>query len=119
MLGMHGTLEANLAMHHADLIVCVGARFDDRITGRLADFCPHARKIHIDIDPASINKVVRVDVRDGGRLPAAGGCLAPGAGGPRPAGRAAGNRGGTASNAGGPRIACAWRRAAMPSCPST
>jgi acetolactate synthase-1/2/3 large subunit len=62
MLGMHGTLEANLAMHHADLIVCVGARFDDRITGRLADFCPHARKIHIDIDPASINKVVRVDV---------------------------------------------------------
>ncbi|WP_086055699.1 biosynthetic-type acetolactate synthase large subunit [Bordetella genomosp. 9] len=62
MLGMHGTLEANLAMHHADLIVCVGARFDDRITGRLADFCPNARKIHIDIDPASINKVVRVDV---------------------------------------------------------
>ncbi|WP_373559823.1 biosynthetic-type acetolactate synthase large subunit [Bordetella genomosp. 10] len=62
MLGMHGTLEANLAMHHADLIVCIGARFDDRITGRLADFCPHARKIHIDIDPASINKVVRVDV---------------------------------------------------------
>ncbi|CAM3612116.1 biosynthetic-type acetolactate synthase large subunit [Bordetella sputigena] len=62
MLGMHGTLEANLAMHHADLIICVGARFDDRITGRLADFCPHARKIHIDIDPASINKVVRVDV---------------------------------------------------------
>ena len=62
MLGMHGTLEANLAMHHADLVVCVGARFDDRITGKLADFCPHARKIHIDIDPASINKVVRVDV---------------------------------------------------------
>jgi acetolactate synthase-1/2/3 large subunit len=62
MLGMHGTLEANLAMHHADLIVCVGARFDDRITGRIADFCPHARKIHIDIDPSSINKVVRADV---------------------------------------------------------
>ncbi len=62
MLGMHGTLEANLAMHNADLVVCVGARFDDRITGKLADFCPHARKIHIDIDPASINKVVRVDV---------------------------------------------------------
>ena len=62
MLGMHGTLEANLAMHHADLIVCVGARFDDRITGRLSDFCPHASKIHIDIDPASINKVVRADV---------------------------------------------------------
>src|SRR5690606_17958649 len=58
----HGTLEANLAMHHADLIICVGARFDDRITGRLSDFCPHASKIHIDIDPASINKVVRADV---------------------------------------------------------
>ena len=62
MLGMHGTLQANLAMHHADLIICVGARFDDRITGRLSDFCPHASKIHIDIDPASINKVVRADV---------------------------------------------------------
>lgn len=62
MLGMHGTLEANLAMHNADLVVCIGARFDDRITGKLSEFCPHARKIHIDIDPASINKVVRVDV---------------------------------------------------------
>ncbi len=61
MLGMHGTLEANLAMHHADLVVCIGARFDDRITGKLSEFCPHARKIHVDIDPASINKVVRVD----------------------------------------------------------
>ncbi|OZI33732.1 acetolactate synthase, large subunit, biosynthetic type [Bordetella genomosp. 5] len=61
MLGMHGTLEANLAMHNADLVVCVGARFDDRITGKLAEFCPHARKVHLDIDPASINKVVRVD----------------------------------------------------------
>lgn len=62
MLGMHGTLEANLAMHHADLIICIGARFDDRITGRLSDFCPHALKIHLDIDPASIDKVVRADV---------------------------------------------------------
>lgn len=62
MLGMHGTVEANLAMHHSDLVVCIGARFDDRITGKLSEFCPHARKIHIDIDPASINKVVRVDV---------------------------------------------------------
>jgi acetolactate synthase-1/2/3 large subunit len=61
MLGMHGTLEANLAMHEADLVVCVGARFDDRVTGKLDEFCPHARKIHIDIDPSSINKVVRVD----------------------------------------------------------
>ena len=62
MLGMHGTLEANLAMHEADLVVCVGARFDDRVTGKLDEFCPHARKIHIDIDPGSINKVVKVDV---------------------------------------------------------
>jgi len=62
MLGMHGTLEANMAMHEADLVVCVGARFDDRVTGRLDDFCPKARIIHIDIDPASINKVVRADI---------------------------------------------------------
>ncbi|HSW15935.1 MAG TPA: biosynthetic-type acetolactate synthase large subunit [Ramlibacter sp.] len=62
MLGMHGTLEANLAMHDADLVVCVGARFDDRVTGALSSFCPHARKIHIDIDPSSIGKVVKVDV---------------------------------------------------------
>ncbi|MDM0050534.1 biosynthetic-type acetolactate synthase large subunit [Variovorax sp. J22R115] len=62
MLGMHGTLEANLAMHEADLVICIGARFDDRVTGKLEEFCPHARKIHIDIDPANINKVVSVDV---------------------------------------------------------
>lgn len=62
MLGMHGTLEANLAMHEADLVVCVGARFDDRVTGRLQDFCPRARIVHIDIDPASIGKVVKTDV---------------------------------------------------------
>jgi acetolactate synthase I/II/III large subunit len=62
MLGMHGTLEANLAMHGADLVVCVGARFDDRVTGRLDGFCPTARFVHIDIDPTSINKVVIADV---------------------------------------------------------
>jgi acetolactate synthase-1/2/3 large subunit len=62
MLGMHGALEANLAMHEADLVVCIGARFDDRVTGKLDEFCPHARRIHIDIDPGSINKVVKVDV---------------------------------------------------------
>ncbi|RYY87113.1 MAG: acetolactate synthase 3 large subunit, partial [Comamonadaceae bacterium] len=62
MLGMHGTLEANQAMHHADLIVCVGARFDDRVTSKLADFAPGAKKIHVDIDPRNINKVVQVDV---------------------------------------------------------
>src|SRR5690606_5216579 len=55
-------LEANLSMHLAELIFCLGTRFDDRITGRLSDFCPHASKIHLDIDPASINKVVRADV---------------------------------------------------------
>ena len=62
MLGMHGTLEANLAMHGADLVVCVGARFDDRVTGRLDGFCPHAKIVHIDIDPGSINKLVQADV---------------------------------------------------------
>ncbi|NIO38922.1 MAG: biosynthetic-type acetolactate synthase large subunit [Burkholderiales bacterium] len=62
MLGMHGTLEANLAMHQADLIVCVGARFDDRVTGELSGFAPRAKKIHIDIDPRSIHKLVQVDV---------------------------------------------------------
>ncbi|MET0210871.1 MAG: biosynthetic-type acetolactate synthase large subunit [Burkholderiaceae bacterium] len=62
MLGMHGTLEANLAMHHADLIVCVGARFDDRVTGRLDSFAPGARIVHLDVDPASVNKVVKADL---------------------------------------------------------
>ena len=62
MLGMHGTYEANLAMHGADLIVAVGARFDDRITGRLADFSPGSKRIHVDIDPSSINKNVAVDL---------------------------------------------------------
>ena len=62
MLGMHGTLEANLAMHGADLVVCVGARFDDRVTGRVDAFCPGARIIHLDVDPRSIGKVVRADV---------------------------------------------------------
>ena len=62
MLGMHGTLEANLAMHESDLVVCVGARFDDRVTGKLSHFCPHARIVHIDIDPRSIDKVVKADV---------------------------------------------------------
>ena len=62
MLGMHGTYEANLAMHDADLIVAVGSRFDDRITGRLDAFAPKAKKIHIDIDPSSINKNVPVDL---------------------------------------------------------
>jgi acetolactate synthase I/II/III large subunit len=62
MVGMHGTYEANLAMHGCDVMVAVGARFDDRVTGRLAAFSPNSKKIHIDIDPSSINKNVRVDV---------------------------------------------------------
>jgi acetolactate synthase-1/2/3 large subunit len=61
MLGMHGLYEANLAMHGCDLMINIGARFDDRITGRIADFSPHSRKAHVDIDPSSINKVIRVD----------------------------------------------------------
>lgn len=62
MLGMHGTWEANHAMHDCDVMLCVGARFDDRITGRLAAFSPHSRKIHIDIDASSINKNVRAEI---------------------------------------------------------
>jgi acetolactate synthase I/II/III large subunit len=62
MLGMHGTYEANMAMHDCDVMINVGARFDDRITGRLDAFAPNSKKIHIDIDPSSINKVVRVAV---------------------------------------------------------
>ena len=70
MLGMHGTYEANMAMNRADLILCVGARFDDRVTGRLDAFAPNSTKIHIDIDRASINKTVPVD------LPILGDCAA-------------------------------------------
>ena len=62
MLGMHGTYEANMAMNRADLILCLGARFDDRVTGRLDAFSPDSRKIHVDIDRSSINKNVRVDL---------------------------------------------------------
>lgn len=62
MLGMHGTYEANNAMYECDLMINVGARFDDRITGRIDAFSPNSKKIHIDIDPSSINKIVKVDV---------------------------------------------------------
>jgi acetolactate synthase-1/2/3 large subunit len=62
MLGMHGTYEANMAMHDCDVMINVGARFDDRITGRLDAFSPGSKKIHIDIDPSSINKTVKVDI---------------------------------------------------------
>jgi acetolactate synthase-1/2/3 large subunit len=70
MLGMHGTYEANMAMNRCDLMVCVGARFDDRVTGRLDSFSPDSKKIHIDIDRASVNKIVTVD------LPIVGDCAA-------------------------------------------
>jgi acetolactate synthase-1/2/3 large subunit len=62
MLGMHGTYEANMAMHECDVLFAIGARFDDRVTGELEHFCPHARIVHIDVDPASISKNVHVDV---------------------------------------------------------
>jgi len=62
MLGMHGTFEANMSMHHADLILAVGARFDDRVTNSPAKFCPDARIIHIDADPASISKIITADI---------------------------------------------------------
>lgn len=62
MLGMHGTYEANLAMHHCDVLIAIGARFDDRVTGNIEKFCPTAKIIHVDIDPASISKNVKVDV---------------------------------------------------------
>ena len=62
MLGMHGTYEANMGMHHCDVLVAIGARFDDRVTGNLEKFCPDAKIIHIDVDPASISKNVKVDI---------------------------------------------------------
>jgi acetolactate synthase-1/2/3 large subunit len=62
MLGMHGTYEANWAMHDCDVMLCVGARFDDRITGKIDAFSPRSRKIHIDIDPSSVNKNIKVDL---------------------------------------------------------
>ncbi len=62
MLGMHGTYEANMAMHNCDVLIAVGARFDDRVTGNIEKFCPTAKIVHIDIDPASISKNVKVDI---------------------------------------------------------
>ncbi|MCG6939537.1 MAG: biosynthetic-type acetolactate synthase large subunit [Gammaproteobacteria bacterium] len=62
MLGMHGTYEANMGMHHSDVLIAIGARFDDRVTGSLEKFCPYAKIIHIDVDPSSISKNVKVDI---------------------------------------------------------
>ena len=61
MLGMHGTYEANMAMHDCDVLLAIGARFDDRVTGDTKQFCPKAKIIHIDIDPSSISKIIEVD----------------------------------------------------------
>ena len=69
MLGMHGTYEANLAMHHCDVLIAIGARFDDRVTGKLDKFCPEAKIVHVDIDPSSISKNVRVDIPIVGSVP--------------------------------------------------
>ena len=62
MLGMHGSYEANMAMHGCDVLIAVGARFDDRVTGKIAEFCPDAQIIHVDIDPSSISKTITVDI---------------------------------------------------------
>src|SRR3569623_2260204 len=62
MLGMHGTYEANMAMHHCDVLIAIGARFADRVTGNVQKFCPTAEIVHVDIDPSSISKNVKVDV---------------------------------------------------------
>ena len=68
MLGMHGTYEANMSMHQCDLMLCVGARFDDRITGKVSGFSPKSKKIHFDIDASSFNKSVNVDLTVQGDL---------------------------------------------------
>jgi acetolactate synthase-1/2/3 large subunit len=69
MLGMHGTYEANMAMHGCDVLIAIGARFDDRVTGKVAEFCPDAKIIHIDIDPSSISKTITVDIPIVGSVP--------------------------------------------------
>jgi len=69
MLGMHGTYEANMGMHECDVLIAIGARFDDRVTGELSKFCPHARIVHVDVDPSSISKTVKVDIPIVGSVP--------------------------------------------------
>ena len=69
MLGMHGTYEANMAMHECDVLIAIGARFDDRVTGKIDKFCPTARIVHVDIDPSSISKNVQVDIPIVGSVP--------------------------------------------------
>ena len=62
MLGMHGTYAANMAIHESDLVIAIGARFDDRVTGKVTEFAPRAKFIHIDIDPTNIRKNIHVDI---------------------------------------------------------
>ena len=69
MLGMHGTYEANMAMHECDVLIAIGARFDDRVTGKIEKFCPGAKIVHVDIDPSSISKNVKVDIPIVGSVP--------------------------------------------------
>ncbi len=69
MLGMHGTYEANMAMHECDVLIAIGARFDDRVTGKIDKFCPTAKIVHVDIDPSSISKNVQVDIPIVGSVP--------------------------------------------------
>ncbi|MEZ5583885.1 MAG: acetolactate synthase 3 large subunit [Candidatus Competibacteraceae bacterium] len=69
MLGMHGTYEANMGMHECDVLIAIGARFDDRVTGELTKFCPNARIVHVDVDPSSISKTVKVDIPIVGSVP--------------------------------------------------
>jgi acetolactate synthase-1/2/3 large subunit len=68
MLGMHGTYEANMAMHHSDCVIALGSRFDDRVTANIEKFCPNAKIIHVDIDPSSISKTIKVDVAIVGKV---------------------------------------------------
>ena len=115
MLGMHGTYEANMAMHDCDVMLCVGARFDDRITGRLDAFSPGSKKIHIDIDPSSINKNVRVDVPIIGDAGNVLGDLLAGVQGGGEEARHQG-RGGSRSPNGARAIRCPTRRTTISSC---
>ena len=120
MLGMHGTRTANYAMDNADLIVAIGARFDDRITGKLSEFAPRAKFVHIDIDPAEISKNVPAHipiVGDAKRRPAEADARVPGAAGRL---RAASTTGGSRSAAGRRSTRSATRtRATARSSPSS
>jgi len=115
MLGMHGTYEANMAMHDCDVMLCVGARFDDRITGRTDAFSPGSKKIHIDIDPSSINKNIRVDCSCYRRRRQCAGRSPAGNSRRRPRSRISAP-GGRRSRSGARAIRCPTRRTTRSSC---